>query len=324
MEIDGQFRRRIRESLLDAFPRLNELRIVVDETLGEPLQNITMANDMPAVVFDLIHWAKARGRLTELIIGAAAENSRNHQLRALAEQFRLAEGGKGEPERIVVEGVPFENIGQWLDKFARLRRAVCRFEPQPATVSLDGYGSGFLVAPAVIMTNFHVAGHLSDAGAAAAIARFDYEIDLNGKEQLGHPVKLAKPWRLAADAALDYVLIGLATEVSELPDPAGATRKYIRPVRHHFAKSEPLVVLQHPMAAPLKVAFGTVVLPTDGHGVTYSANTKPGSSGSPAMTTALETVAIHHQGKQSMNRGVRMAPILDHLAATGKLGLLGP
>jgi endonuclease G len=275
-------------------------------------------------VFDLIGWARARGRLTELVIGASADNSGNQKLRTIADQFRLAQGGEGEPERIVVEGVPFENAGQWLEKFARLRRAVCRFEPQPATVSLQGFGSAFLVAPDVIMTNFHVAGHLSDASATAAVARFDYELDLNGNEQPGHAIKLATPWRLASDATLDYVLVRLATRATDLPGPGGAAGEYIRLIAHDFTQNEPIVILQHPMAAPLKLAFGTVILPADGNGVTYSANTEPGSSGSPAMTTALKTVAIHHQGLDKMNRGVRMAPILDHLAATNKLGLLGP
>ena len=324
MELDGRFRKQIRESLLDAFPQLNELRMVVDNTLGEPLQNITMANDMPTVVFDLIGWAKARGRLTELVIGAAAENRGNDKLRTIADQFRLVQGGGGEHERIVVEGVPFENAGQWLDKFARLRRAVCRFEPQPETVSLKGFGSAFLVAPDVIMTNFHVAGHLSDARAAAAVARFDYELDLNGNKQPGQEVKLATPWCLAADAALDYVLVRLAARGTDLPGPSGGAREYIRLTAHDFTQSEPLVILQHPAAAPLKLAFGTVILAVDGNGVTYSANTKPGSSGSPTMTTALNAVAIHHQGDKNMNRGVRMALILEHLAATNKMGLLGP
>jgi endonuclease G len=174
------------------------------------------------------------------------------------------------------------------------------------------------------MTNFHVAGHLSDATATAAVARFDYEIDLDGNERPGREVKLAKPWLLASDATLDYVFVGLAERVTDLPGPGGAAREYIRPAAHDFTQNEPVVIVQHPMAAPLKFAFGTVIVAADGNGVTYSANTEPGSSGSPAMTTALKTVALHHQGLHKMNHGVRMAPILDHLNATNKRGLLGP
>jgi len=71
-----------------------------------------------------------------------------HQLRTIADRFRPVPGGEGEPEQIVVKGVTFENAGQWLEKFARLRRAISYFEP--ATVSLKGFGSAFLIAPDMI------------------------------------------------------------------------------------------------------------------------------------------------------------------------------
>jgi hypothetical protein len=129
-----------------------------------------MADEMPTVVFVLIGWAKARGRLAELILGAADENPGSAELREVAERFRFAEEEAGEEERIVQPMVPFANAGEWLDRMARLRRAVCRFEPQPSKQSLVGHGTGFLVAPDVLTTNFHVAGGLSADQAARAVA----------------------------------------------------------------------------------------------------------------------------------------------------------
>ena len=328
MLIDGPFRKEIRLALLEAFPLLSELKLVVEETIGEPLQNITMANDMPTVAFDLIGWAKARGRLAELIIGASAERPKAPKLRGVADRFNLVDTTPGEEERIVVQGVPFENAGVWLDQFARLRRAVCRFEPQPQIETIEGFGSAFLVGPDVIMTNHHVIsrpfpplasnGLMSDAEAAKAVIRFDYEVDLSGNVQSGREVKLAAAgWCLAENKALDYALLRLAQRASDISAPSGAARPYIKLSPHNFVIGEPVVVVQHPMAKPLKLAFGTVVIPTDGDGVTYNANTEGGSSGSPCMTTALETVALHHQGKTSTNRAVRMSKILDHLRVTG-------
>src|SRR5437763_1000863 len=90
----GPFRKEIRLALLDAFPTPSDLRMLVEETLNEPLQNISLANDMPTVAFDLISWARARGRLTELIAGAAAERPRSNQLQDLS---RLAERAGADP-----------------------------------------------------------------------------------------------------------------------------------------------------------------------------------------------------------------------------------
>src|SRR5262249_17308290 len=103
MQVDGAKHRQIRLALQDADPTLNRLSVLVQEVLGEPLQNIAMADDMPTVVSSLIVWAKSRGRLTELIIGAASENPGNASLRAVADQFKFVEDVAGEVERIVLK-----------------------------------------------------------------------------------------------------------------------------------------------------------------------------------------------------------------------------
>src|SRR5262245_38636117 len=132
MNLTGAQRAKVRGALLSGFPTWGELAIVVDDRLSERLDNISApVKPMPQVAQDLLVWAQARGRLTELIIGAAAENEGNPDLKALAAQFRFAEVVAGENERIVLKDVPFENVGQWLDRMARLKRTVCRFEPQP-------------------------------------------------------------------------------------------------------------------------------------------------------------------------------------------------
>ncbi len=137
MEVDGRFRKEIRVALLDAFPQLSSLRILVDEVLDSPLQNITLADNLQTIVFDLIAWAVAQGRLAELVLGAASENPGNNRLKDIANRFRFAEANLGENERIVLQGIPFENAGQWLDRLSKIRRAVCRIEPQDETVTID-------------------------------------------------------------------------------------------------------------------------------------------------------------------------------------------
>lgn len=316
MEIDGKKRREIREALIEAFPMPAQLRLVTDDVLGEPLQNITSLNsDMPTMVFDLIVWAKSRGRLTELIIGSAAVNTGAARLKSLADQFRFPADAAGEVERIVLRDVPFENVGQWLDKLARLRRAVCRIEPQPAP-NVNGYGTGFLVAPDVVMTNFHVIDPFLTRGADRVVMRFDYETGIDGVSvSPGRECKLANDWRLLDSPVneLDFALVRLA-EPAGSDAVAGGARGVLMPVRHSFRAGSPLMILQHPTAAPLKLSIGSVVDPSAApNRVSYTANTEPGSSGSPCFTSGLDLVALHHWGGDP-NRGVQLGAVMDLFA----------
>ena len=102
----------------------------------------------------------------------------------------------------------------------------------------------------------------------------------------------------------------------------GGKRGFLKPVGHSFVKDEPLLILQHPEAEPLKLAIGAVVTPDDGQQhVTYKVNTKGGSSGSPCFTSALDPVAIHHFGRSVENQGVNLGAILQFLRSK-KLGHL--
>jgi hypothetical protein len=71
----------------------------------------------------------------------------------VASNSERSDSAGGELERSVLPLVPFENVGQWLETLARLRRAVARFEPQPSAQSTEDCGTGFLVAPDLLMTN---------------------------------------------------------------------------------------------------------------------------------------------------------------------------
>ena len=82
-----------------------------------------------------------------------------------------------------------------------MRRAVCRVEPQPENESIAEFGTGYLVAPDVVMTNFHVAEKFWDdqAKAGRVVLRFDYEKKASGVSvsgwgpfQAGHGVARAR------------------------------------------------------------------------------------------------------------------------------------
>jgi V8-like Glu-specific endopeptidase len=317
MNIDGKKRREIREALVQAFPMPADLRMVTDEVLNVPLQNITNINsNMETMTFELISWAMARGRLTELVIGAVAVNPGATPLKAVADQFQFVADAPGEVERIVLKDVPFENVAQWLDTLSRQRRAVCRIEQQPPP-DRSGYGTGFLVADDVVMTNYHVVAPFMAGGSENVVLRFDYETDVDGVAvSQGRSCKLASEWQLIDSPVrdLDFALVRL-TEPAAEDTVLGGKRGMLRPTRKLPGAGRPLIILQHPAAEPLKLAIGSVVDPdVASNRVSYTVNTEPGSSGSPCFNVGLDLVAIHHVGADP-NRGVRLAGVLDFLSA---------
>jgi V8-like Glu-specific endopeptidase len=323
--LDAQFRRELREALVEAYPTLNDLRMLVEDTLGVPLQNISMASEMPSIAFELIGWTRARGRLSELIAGAAAERPRSARLKTLSQRFEFPPAAEGQEERIVREDVPFENAGEWAVRYNRCRAAVCRIEPQPLKESDEGYGSGFLVAADVLLTNFHVIDH-PGWKPDRVVFRFDCETGRDGTETAGRTCKLATAWKWAtsarvADGGLDFALLRLAEPVGSDALPTGP-RGWLALRSHVFRGRQPVFILQHPAARPLRLAIGTV---TDANPspvqVAYDANTEGGSSGSPCFNSALQVVALHHWGTHDHNRGVRAEAIRRDLAGRADAGL---
>jgi len=87
MAIDKTQLTQIREALLSAFPKRQNLEMMVFDQLKENLSAIAGDSNLEHTVFELVRWAEARGRLEELVIGALIQNPGNDQLRSAAEKL---------------------------------------------------------------------------------------------------------------------------------------------------------------------------------------------------------------------------------------------
>jgi len=155
---------------------------------------------------NLVRQTEAEDKLVRLIKAARETNGNNPHLNAVWQRFDSSEqefgrlGAEfGEAEKILFGQKPFEDVAVWLDRLAKVRRAVCRVEPQPETdpLTIRGYGSGFLVARDAVMTNFHVVQPFWDDPTAAqrVRVRFDFEraVDVPAVSA-GVEVALADRW----------------------------------------------------------------------------------------------------------------------------------
>jgi hypothetical protein len=328
MQIDATTKKALREGIVSAYPGVGQLEILVHDVLGQNLATISALNNpLPKIVFDIFVWCEAKGRLVEFLLGAAESNTGNLELNAAMKQLRAGSSqpslkqwkqlkedlGQEGPERSILASVPFQDIARWIEKLSATRRAICRVEPQQE--DKEGYGTGFLVAPDIVMTNCHVIDGFKDPNKVRF--RFDYEASKDGVSVgTGREVKLAENWNLFSSPAneLDFALVRLVEKVGD-DSFTGGTRGVLQLKENHkFEVGQPLLILQHPDAKPLQLAIGSISEPNPrSDRVVYNTNTEPGSSGSPCLTASLDIVAIHHYGTKENNRGVRSNSILELL-----------
>lgn len=149
-------------------------------------------------------------------------------------------------------------------------------------------GTGFLVAPDLVLTNHHV---VPDAAAARGLtARFGYEEDVDGSSLPTADFRPSAAGLLAADAELDFAVV-------ELEGTPGATWGWLalqpRPVR----VGQRISIIQHPGGQPKQVTLHhNQVVYRDGEVMQYLTSTLPGSSGSPVLDERWQVVALHHSG----------------------------
>ncbi|MEA5452535.1 effector-associated domain EAD1-containing protein [Leptolyngbya sp. CCNP1308] len=80
MTLDNPLRKLLFQALLSAFPQVDDLVILVDFELGENLWQIVGEATGQSIVYKLIVWCEAYGRLKDLIEAASRERPKNPEL----------------------------------------------------------------------------------------------------------------------------------------------------------------------------------------------------------------------------------------------------
>lgn len=208
-------------------------------------------------------------------------------------------GTRGQ-ERVI--GRPDFEPGAFLEIGLAVGRAVCLIELKDRVSRTLSRGTGFLVAPGVMMTNNHVL--MSKEDARASTITFDYRNDPYGKAKPTTVFRLNPDVLFETDRDHDCTVVSVGDRVagSFAIDEFGWLP--LVGVEGKIEVGDPVNIIQHPSGEPMQwvvrdnrlLALPEIAGERDpkmyAH---YEADTMPGSSGAPAMSRLWEVIALHHQ-----------------------------
>ena len=181
----------------------------------------------------------------------------------------------------------------FLDLAVRVARTVARVRIRNAAGQLVGFGTGFLVAPRVLITNNHVLG--SAAEAAASQVEFNYQDTADGLAPASVILGFDPNSLFFTSQALDYTVVAVRDSAQADVTTFGFNK--LVEEEGKVLLGESLNIIQHPNGEPKQLALreNTLIdiLPLFLH---YQTDTAPGSSGSPVFNDQWEVVALHHSG----------------------------
>jgi hypothetical protein len=176
-------------------------------------------------------------------------------------------------------------------------------------------GTGFLIAPALLLTNHHNVVHEKYGPIRAITADFDREEGFPGMPLV---VRGILP-PVAESTEHDWAAIRLERRVADrTPIALGS----LWPI----TKDDPIIIIQHPLGGFKRFALDALSLQFfDDDVIRYLADTQKGSSGSPVFNSRLHCIALHHaeaevaveEGKKAAtgwrNEGIRIERVMEGL-----------
>lgn len=337
----------LNEALRDAIRKPDKFEYFLRTRLGKRLQEVvSLEKNYVAVVAAVVDAAEAEGWDEALVRTALQEVPGNVKLQTFAQQVGLLPSTMtvtSEQEAVVIQSNPFLDMAIWNQRSSDMELRICRVKTPTK------YGTGFLIGPDLIMTNYHVMEDMLQEKSSSERVRFlfDHKKLANGKILNGVSYELAKEdWCVDASFPsifdsledsvsqapkmdeLDYVIVRTAKEpgneeISGKGRPNARRRGWVDltvpapPIKPGF----PLIIAQYPVFEPTpgNLLPQPLMMTLDTHSVIafnmnatrmrYKTNSEHGTSGAPCFTIQWEPVALHRGGNHVRNDGIPLSMI---------------
>ena len=194
---------------------------------------------------------------------------------------------------------------QYLDGGLAAARSVGRIVVRLGPSRTAPMGTGFLIAPGLLMTNNHVLP--TPQSARGGIVQFNYQCGVDGN--LLAPVAFALDpdafYLTSKSTDLDFTLVAVRDSADGGAKLADFGSKHLTALSDEVLAGESVTIIQHPGGEPKQIALRenfVLSLPNvaDRY-LYYQTDTTPGSSGSPVFNDDWEIVALHHSGYAKRN-----------------------
>jgi len=289
--------------------KVRDLRQIVDRTTQE------MAASLPGL----------RGR--EFVKPRDLNSPAKLELRRRALTETVLRPSKSEKERILGDNDLVD-----LNFFERglfAAKSVCRVILRDEAERQIGAASGFMVSPALLLTNHHVFPHAGEA--ALALAQFDYVLDIEGIERRGPSFRTRPDIYFFANEELDFAIVAVDQSPDGDPGNAGLTTyRYLRLNPNHgkINEGEFISIIQHPSGLPKQVALReNKLLKKEDNFLVYHSDTAQGSSGSPLFNDTWQVVGLHSAGVPRKNaKGqwlTKAGTVADNSTDDGEIDWIG-
>jgi len=220
MKLTGKQYQQLTKALLSAFPSQPKLAQMLRFKLEKNLNAIALGDDLTEIAYKLVVAAEAGGWTIRLIVAARESQPGNSELFAFSQQFGLVPlntPSRPKLEKIIRKTNTFLDVNRWREQLGKIEAQICRIEI--ATSQGTIFGTGFLLAPDVVMTNYHVMEKviLGEDGITAndVILHFNY----NKRLADGSTLNQGTEYHLAQDWLIDkspYVTENITPQPDEL------------------------------------------------------------------------------------------------------------